>query len=51
MVVKDGGVREGEAPLGEALGGGGGGGFRVRWGRRWRGRVRLVVGGGGRREW
>ena len=36
--MKDRVVREGEAPLGEALGGGGG--FRVEW-------VRLVVGGGG----
>ena len=46
--MKDRGVKEGEASLGEALGGrGGGGGLRVGLGRRWRGRVRLMVGGGG----
>ena len=33
-MVKDRGVWEREAPLGEALGGGRRGGFRVRWGRR-----------------
>ena len=39
--MKDMGVREGEASLGV------GGGIRVGWGRRWRGRVRLMVGGRG----
>ena len=60
-MVKDRGVWDWEAPLGEALGGGRRGGFRVRWGRRvmgrgrGRGRVRLLVGGGWwgwrRRRW